>query len=78
MSFYLYISDKMTLEQGNLFKSKKSSYKVLEEFTTAFPNAVTKKNAEDQKMLEQTNDDFNRKLSDFARSKQIALQETKD
>ena len=68
----------MTLEQGNIYKTKKKSYEKQEGFTTAFPNAVTIKNEEDQIQLEQTNEDFQRNLSNFARNKQIALQETKD
>lgn len=78
MSFYLYISDKMTLEQGNLYKKKKKSYEEKEGFTTAFPNAVPIRNEEDQQRLETTTDNFQRSLSDYARTKQIALQETKD
>ena len=79
MSFYLYISDKMNLEQqGILYKKKKKSYEKQEGFTTAFPNAVTRKNEEDEQALNEITDDYQRNLSNFARNNQIAMQETKD
>jgi len=41
----------MSLEQGNLYKNKKKQYIKQEGFTNAFPNAVSKKNEEDEEKL---------------------------
>ena len=70
----------MTLEQGNIYKKKKKGYeiKLQEGFTSAFPNQVIEKNQKDEETLVQASNQFNKNLSDFARNKQIALQETKD
>lgn len=78
MSFYLYISDKMTLEPGNLYKRKKKYNEIKESFTNAFPNAVSRKNEEDEQNLNKINDDYQKRLSNFARNQQLVLEETKD
>lgn len=74
MLFYPVILDKMASASLQGKKHKK----VIEGFTTAFPNAGLDEIEADQKKFDAVTDDVNKSLSEFARSKHMTETQTMD